>query len=208
MHEVTERSATAADYDSLPYESTPFAETHPAHLAALGRLFGLDCAAPQRCRVLELGCASGGNLIPLAWHLRQSQFVGVDLSPAQVEAGRALSHELGLDNLQLHAADILDFEPAGGPFDYVIAHGLYSWVPQAVRERILKLCAGHLAPHGIAYISYNTLPGWRMRGMLRDMLLYHIGDERRPQQRLERAGELFDLLESGLSGLDAHSARS
>ncbi|MEW8014368.1 MAG: hypothetical protein AB2807_06165 [Candidatus Sedimenticola endophacoides] len=50
-------------YDQFFYESIPFPETHPRHLASLGRLFGLETADPERCRLLELGCASGGNLI-------------------------------------------------------------------------------------------------------------------------------------------------
>jgi tRNA G46 methylase TrmB len=94
-------------YDLLPYESIAFPETHPAHLAALGRLFGLDTAHAEQCRVLELGCASGGNLIPMAWYLPGSRFLGIDLSRTQIEDGLRLTRRLGLSNIELRQGDIL-----------------------------------------------------------------------------------------------------
>jgi methyltransferase-like protein len=68
---------------------------------------------------------------------------------------------------------------------------VYSWVPPAVQARILELCARHLAPHGVAYISYNTWPGWRMRGILRDLLLYHTRGIEAPGEKLARALEFL-----------------
>ena len=51
----------------------------------MGKLFGLNTAAPTQCRVLELGCAAGLNLIAMAALLPESTFVGIDLSPVQIE---------------------------------------------------------------------------------------------------------------------------
>jgi len=74
-----EDSEEHTSYDEVPYESQSFPQSHPNRLATLGRLFGLSPAPVAQCRVLELGCASGGNLIPMAYHLPESEFVGLDL---------------------------------------------------------------------------------------------------------------------------------
>jgi trans-aconitate methyltransferase len=194
-------------YDRLPYESIAFPETHPAHLCVLGRLLGLRAAAPERARVLELGCASGGNLIPMAWHLPQARFLGIDLSSGQIEAGRRMISRLGLTNIELRQGDILDLDAGLGHYDYLIAHGVYSWVPQPVREHLLALASSLLAPSGLFYVSYNTLPGWRMRGMLRDILLYAARDASGPEARIAAAKAAMDRLASATDGLDALSAR-
>ncbi len=194
-------------YDAIPYESTPFHETHPGFLAPLARLFGLEAPHPARARVLELGCASGSNLIPMAWHLPASRFVGIELSATQAADGVELVTRLGLKNVEIRQGDILAFNRSEGEFDYIIAHGVYSWVPAPVRERILGLCRDHLSPQGVAYISYNVLPGWRMRGALRDMLLYHTRGLATPAQRLKAAQEFLAGLLAGTRGLDAYSSR-
>lgn len=197
-------AATLESYDQVPYESFAIPETHPDHLGSLGVLLGIDGAPAGDCRVLELGSAAGGNLIPMAFHLPGSDFVGVELSAQQAGRGQALIAELGLGNCRLLHQDILSLDPDParglGTFDYVLVHGVYSWVPEPVREHILRLCGGLLAEQGIAYVSYNVLPGWRSRGMLRDMLLHHCRDAQTPAGRLARARELLDLLGSGLAG--------
>lgn len=178
---------TLASYDAIPYESVPIAETHVEGLAALGRLFGVATADPTRCRVLELGCAEGGNLVPMAFYLPGSAFVGIDLSARQIETGQRLIDTLGLTNVRLLHRDVSEGADDLGRFDFIIAHGLYSWVPEAVRARILEICARNLAPGGIAYVSWNALPGWHTRAVMRDMLLHHVRGETEPRARLERA---------------------
>ncbi len=194
-------------YDEIPYDSSPITETDPDRLAVLGRLFGLPARDPRTCRVLELGCASGGNLIPLAWRYPQSRFLGVELSHRQAAEGQRLIARLGLTNIEIREGNLLDLGPALGEFDYLIVHGVYSWVPAPVQEKILRLGGELLAPAGIAYVSFNTLPGWRMRGMLRDMLLYHTRTATSPAERLTRAHAFLDLLLAALAKLDAASAR-
>ena len=194
-------------YDEIPYDSSPITDTDPDRLAVLGRLFGLQAEDPARCRVLELGCASGGNLIPLAWRYPQSQFLGIELSHRQAEEGQRLIARLDLRNIEIRHGDIQDLGPDLGTFDYLIVHGVYSWVPAPVRDKILELCGTLLAPTGIAYVSYNTLPGWRMRGMLRDMLLYHTRSATTPAERLAQAQRFLDLMLSATTALGAASAR-
>jgi SAM-dependent methyltransferase len=181
-------------YDELPYRSVPHPDSHPTHLAVVGRLLGIPTPDPYRCRILELGCAAGGNLIPIAWYLPQTECVGVERSARQAEAGNRLIGALGLANCRILAADLMEVGPELGRFDYVVAHGVFSWVPDAVRHRMLALCRALLAPHGIAFLSFNTLPGWRLRGALREMLLAHCRGVEGAAARLDRARELLRLL--------------
>lgn len=176
-------------YDALPYDSNPFPDATPAALGALARLHGLDPVPPSRARVLELGCAAGGHLIPLAVHHPEAEFLGLDLSPVQVAAGNRLIAALGIANCHLEQADVGTCTVAPGAYDYVIAHGLYSWVPEPVRRAILPLCRRALSPRGIAYVSYNTLPGWHQRRVLRDLLQWRLRGEYDPQTRARRAAQ-------------------
>src|SRR5258707_1221747 len=121
-------------YDKVIYPNRCQAQTHPDRLGVIGRLFGLAAASPERCRVLEIGSGDGSNLLPMAWSHPDSQFVGFDLAESRIAAGRAAVAQLGAENLELHTCDILDFPLHGEPFDYIIAHGVYSWVPSAPRD--------------------------------------------------------------------------
>ena len=181
-------------YEMLPYPSRAFAETHPDHLTTLGRLFGLNPPAVERCRVLELGCAAGGNLIPMALSLPGSHFVGVDLSARQIVEGQATAAALGLTNVVLEVMSLADVGSNFGEFDFIIAHGLYSWVEQALREKIFAICSHSLSPDGIALVSYNTHPGWRARSMVREMMAYHVGGEVDPAVRAQRARQFLEEL--------------
>jgi methyltransferase-like protein/ubiquinone/menaquinone biosynthesis C-methylase UbiE len=187
-------------YDKLPYESNPFAETHPRALAMLGELFRLPVANPEKCRVLELGCAAGGNLLPMAWHLPGSEFVGIDLEAAQVEEGKGIIAELGLANIHLAQGDITQLGEELGQFDYIIAHGVFSWVPEPVRQATFALYKKLLKPHGVGYISYNTRPGWHVRGMVREMLLYHTHGIDDPLASLNAAMDFIVMYAETLKG--------
>jgi SAM-dependent methyltransferase len=181
-------------YDEIRYPGLPYAQAHPQHLAAIARLFGVVPAPPERCRVLEVACGDGAHLIPIAWQTPGSRFVGFDLARAPIEAGQQFAARLGLANLSLAPLDLCDFPAESGEFDYIIAHGLYSWVPASVRDRLLGLVARHLAPQGIGYVSYNTYPGCYMRRMVWEMLRFHTDLLPDPQQRAREAHALLGLL--------------
>ena len=167
----------ATSYDEIPYPRLAFPYTHPSHLATIGRLLGLLPAPVDRCRVLELGCAGGANLVPMAYALPGSTWVGIDLSERQIAEGRAFYTGLGLTNVVLEQLDICEAAESladrFGPFDYIIAHGIYSWVPDMVKQALLAACRRLLAPEGIAYVSYNCYPGCQLREMIRRMCQYH-----------------------------------
>ncbi len=183
----------------MPYPGHPFAQTHPDRLAALGILFQIEPPPLEACRVLELGCGDGGNLVPMALSLPGARFVGIDAAEGAVARGRALVEALGLTNVTLEAGEIEDVEWPSETFDYVIAHGVYSWVASPVRDRLLELCRSALSERGIAYVSYNVLPGGRLSGALRDMLVFHTSGLDDPAERVEQARALLRLLMAGWS---------
>ena len=160
-------------YDILPYPPYSFPATHIGRLGAIGRLFGLETAEPAKARVLELGCGVGVNLLAMAQLFPKSEFVGIDASKKQIDTGLEAVTATGLSNVRLIAADFSKLDEDLGKFDYILVHGIYSWVPDSVKEAILRIGKENLNPSGITYISYNCLPGWRMRSALRDMMLMH-----------------------------------
>jgi hypothetical protein len=188
------RSELPSPYDVVPYPGHPFAQTHPDRLAALGALFRIDPPPLDGCRVLELGCGDAGNLVPMAVALPGARFLGVDGSERAIARGRALVDALGLTNATLEVAAIEELELPRAHFDYVIAHGVYSWVGEPVRDRLLELCRSVLSDRGIAYVSYNALPGGRLSGALRDMLVFHTAGLDDPADQIEQARALLRLL--------------
>ena len=186
---ATGTSSPGGDYNRIPYVSNPFPQSEPARLFGYARLFGLAPPAVETARVLELGSASGGNIIPLAARFPKMRIVGVDLTPRHIEDGNARIRAAGLENIRLRQGDIAAFDPGPEPFDAIICHGVYSWVPPAARAAILRLAGRHLVPDGVAYISYNIYPGWHLRSIIRDLMLYHAGAEGTlpPTERIAKA---------------------
>jgi len=181
-------------YHEIPYQSNPMPQTHPNRMASVAALFGMTPAPVTACRVLEVGSGSGGNLIPMAHFLPGSRFTGIDLSEGVVAEGRRAIGELGLPNLDLIAMDLCDVGPAMGQFDYIIAHGVYSWIPDDIRDRLLALCRERLAPQGVALVSYNSLPGRYVRMMLRDMMVYHTRNCADPREQIVQARALLKTM--------------
>lgn len=185
-------------YDETPYLSLPFSYTAPGSMRAVAHLYGISTPDLTRARVLELGCAAGGNLLPFAMAYPEARAVGVDLSPQQIEAGQRAAEAAGARNLDLHAMSLTDITPEFGTFDYIICHGVFSWVPPEVRDAILRICKTNLAPEGIAYISYNTYPGWKASDVIRDAMMLNSFGAQTPQERLARAKDMLGLIENGL----------
>ena len=191
---MTEEIVQRNTYDDVPYESNPFPQSHPQRMAALAALFGLNPPDIHKCRVLELGCASGGNLIPMAFHLPNSEFMGVDLSLEQVKEGREVIEDLGLENVRIENASIMDIDESWGKFDFILSHGVFSWVPPEVQDKMMAVCSENLTDDGLAYLSYNVYPGWHMRGMIRHMMLYHTAQFEDQPRKVQQARALVDFL--------------
>lgn len=159
-------------YDSFLYVSKPFSTTNINNLQAKAKMYGLTPAPIKGARVLELGASCGGNLIPQALYYPEATFTGIDLSGVQVQHGNEIIKSIGLTNVTLLEKDILDIDESFGTFDYIIVHGIWSWVPDIVKDKILNICNVNLSDNGIAYVSYNTYPGWKRLEQLRDIMLY------------------------------------
>jgi len=158
-------------YDRIRYPSLAFAKTHPAVLSALAALFGKPFAPVESARVLEIGCGEGVNLINMALGAPRAEFVGVDLAEKPIARARETVEALGLANAKFHVQDITTMGRSFGRFDYIIAHGVYAWVPLVVGEAMMRVIGGSLGDNGLAFVSYNAFPGARFRQILRDMLL-------------------------------------
>jgi SAM-dependent methyltransferase len=179
--------SVANPYDVIAYRTLPRRQTHPDRLAAVATLFGMTPAPVTRCRVLEIGCGNGGNLIPLAYHLPDSHFVGVDLAGTAIRAARKAVRDLKLRHVELRAADLRTLGASDGKFDYILAHGVYSWVPAEVRDALLAICRERLTPQGVALVSYNVFPGRYARYALREMLLWATRGIADPRGRITTA---------------------
>jgi SAM-dependent methyltransferase len=187
---------TLASYDELPYDSLPLPETQPDYLAAVARLHGFEAPDPRHARILELGCAQGGNLIPLAWRWPESECVGVELSRVQAESGAVFIAELGVRNVRILHGDLAALLDDLGQFDYIIAHGVFSWVPPAVQHALLDLCRNHLSGQGVAYVSFNVAAGWARLHALRVALLQRTPAGLPAPERYEQALQVLGELES------------
>ena len=159
-------------YDNFLYVSKAFSNTNINSLQARGRLYGLSPASLKGARVLELGSSCGGNIIPQALYYPETTFTGIDLSGVQIEHGKALIESIGLTNITLLEKNIMDIDDDFGTFNYIIVHGIWSWVPDMVKDKILSICNRNLSDQGIAFVSYNTYPGWKRLEQLREIMLY------------------------------------
>lgn len=164
-------------YSELGYKSMPFPYTTPATLEAYAALVGISAPNPKTARVLELGATYGGNIISQALFNPDATFVGIELSQEQVEKGNEVIANAGLTNVSLIQSDIASIGSEIGTFDYIIAHGVYSWVDDGVKEALLRLIDEHLAEDGIAYVSYNTYPGWHTMEEVRQLMMFSNRDK-------------------------------
>ena len=185
---------TISSYEEVPFDSGPVTNSHPDSLATVATLYGMTPPPVDGCRVLELGCSTGGNLLGMALSLPRSTFVGIDLAPRQIAQARARADVLGLTNVDLRAMSIADVGDEFGTFDYIVCHGVYSWVPEPIRHAILRVCSRNLAPSGVAFVSYNTFPGWHARAMVREMIVFHDDPTRPPMERVARGREFVEFL--------------
>ena len=183
-----------ASYDAVPYGGGAIVATRPDYLAASARLRGLDTPNASSCRVLDIGCATGGNIMAAALALPESDFVGIDLSPRQIATARETARVLELTNVRFEAMSVTEIGDALGTFDYIVSHGVYSWVPQSVQQALLEVIGQKLAPNGIAYVSYNTYPGWHARSIVRELMLYHDRPELPPGDRVQRGRAFLALV--------------
>src|SRR3954453_5834133 len=183
-------------YDEIPYANLPFTQALPRGHATIAMLHGLTPPDPRAARVLELGCGAGPPLVGAAAAHPDVRAVGVDLAPTAIATAAGDAAAAGLENVRFEVAGVLELiDGRLGEFDYVIVHGLYAWAAEPLREAVLEACRAHLAPDGIAYLSYNAHPGGHLREMLREMAQFHARGLTDARAQAERARGLFALLD-------------
>src|SRR5262245_52281055 len=193
----------ANPYDELPYNSFPIEWTAPERLALASLLHGGPRPPLDGYRVLELGCGNGANLLPLAYFRRHGTFVGIDGAASQIDVARGRQSALGLPNIEFIHADFLAADrQLSGQFDYIIAHGVFSWVPHDARDATLELCAGRLRPGGLLYLNYNTRPGWNVRGLVREFLLAQTASKTGLRARAQLAVAVAHTMVAALTGVE------
>ena len=192
-------------YDELPYRSFPIEWTAPEWLALVSLLHGGPRPPRRGYRVLELGCGNGANLLALAHYRPHASFVGLDGGARALATAEARRAELALANLELVHADLrAAARRVTGDFDFIIAHGVLSWVPDDARDSLLALCAERLRPEGLVYLNYNTLPGWNIRGLVRKLLLAQTAAAGGLPARAELAQSLAGKLAAAFAAAADH----
>jgi SAM-dependent methyltransferase len=188
-------------YDELPYRSLSIEWTAPERLALASALHGGPRARLDNYRVLEIGCADGSNLIPMAWYRPQGTFIGIDAAQSQIAVAHQDKKLLGLDNVDFVAADLrVADRHVAGDFDFIIAHGVFSWIPDATRDAMLAFCARRLRRDGLLYLNYNAHPGWQVRGLVRKLLLAGTDQASGLRERALLAQDIATQLAVSMSG--------
>jgi methyltransferase-like protein/protein-L-isoaspartate O-methyltransferase len=205
---LTPNPSNESTYDLVPYQSHSYSASHPRRLSVIARLFGLNPHPISSARVLEIGCASGGNLIPIAAAFPGSHCVGIDYSARQIADGQRDIAALGLENVRLEHFSVADITPEFGQFDYIICHGVFSWVSPDIQKHILRVSKENLAENGIVYVSYNTLPGWNSIKSLRDMMLYHTAQFADPAMKVTEAVRMLRFALEASQGQDTAWSRA
>jgi SAM-dependent methyltransferase len=188
-------------YDAVPYDTEANPEAHPRSMATLARLFGKTAASPSSARVLEIGCGDGEHMIAAASYLPRARFVGFDLAADAIARGTAAARAAGIANVELSNRDVRDVRATGlggsdgdGSFDYVVAHGVYSWVPESIRGDVLAVIRSALASNGVGFLSVNALPGWTLRRALRSLMREVSAEVEEPGAKVRAALGLVDEL--------------
>lgn len=202
----TVNSAFNSANNAMMQDSYPFIHSHPSHLKTLASLFGMkDLASLKNARVLEIGCLSGGNITPIAYDYPEAEFVGVDFLEENIAVANNVANSLGLKNITFHTKSILDLGSDIGKFDYIIAHGVFSYLSKDEQEHLIKASKEMLNPSGLVYVSYNTLPGWGSAGAVRDMVRYHANRFVTAEDKVIQARLFLDFAQKSAESINSYN---
>ena len=186
--------SSGTPYDELHYPGKFYPQGAPSRIATTATLFGVRAPPLATSRILELGCGEGGHLVPIAAAYPQSSCLGIDSSASAIERARDYAERGGVSACEFRAEDVRSFPEDAGQFDYILVHGVYSWVPEAAQQAILSICARHLKPEGLAYLSYNAYPGGHVRQILRDLSVFHTKDIADPHEKVREARQVCEFI--------------
>lgn len=189
--------------DKTPGELHPVPITQPDLLAMTGALRGIAIAPPSRATILEIACGDGVNLIPMAFHMPETTFVGIDTSVELTAVAQRTIEHLELHNISIICGDLGADDLSKRHFDYVIAHNVLSYVSPGALDEVLRMCNKVLAEHGVAFFSYNTTFAWLQRKALRALIEAYTKHIDPLEKRLSAIRELLEALDG--EGLDVNN---
>lgn len=187
------RTPAGHAYDIVPYVGAADPAADIRRLESTASLFGMTPARAPVARVLELGCGTGANLLPLAIEYPHATFVGCDLARTAIESARAMADALAIGNVDFRHASLADVDEGWGEFDYVLCHDVFSWVAPELRCKILEIMSRNLAPQGVGYLSHDALPGWHLHEVAREMMRYHTRHLAEQRATIDQARALLSL---------------
>lgn len=191
---MSQGQAEAFAYDEVAYPAPVLSILTSDYLAAAGYMHGWRPPAPERASYLEIGCGDGYNLAGIGAVTPGGHCVGFDLSKAAVARGQAIVEAAGLRNVKISVGDIMDYPRSGKVFDYIVSHGVYTWIPQHVRPAMLELIAKQLAPGGVAYVSFDALPAAGPKAYIHAFLMRELAGIEGFEQRCEQAVRLLAMM--------------
>ena len=174
--------------------------SHPNQMAVVARLQGIQPPALAGCRVLELGCANGGNLLPLAESMPDSDFLGVDRALRPVDDAGRIGSKLGIENVQFACESFENLDASIGQFDYVLCHGVFCWTTPNVQEHILRICRDLLKPNGLAHIHLNVVPGSWLGDFFRAYLQTNQDRSKAPLEQVTDARRDLEFMSKAFVG--------
>jgi len=197
----------------IEYVAEFFPEQSPTLLSFACILNGVEPVALDRpfC-YCELGAGQGLTANVLAAAHPHGRFYAADFNPAHVAASRQLAEAAELDNiifLEHSFAALADGAAELPQFDFVTLHGVYSWINADNRRHVVRFLERYLKPGGIAYVSYNAMPGWSSVLPLQRLILEHAGHAGSRHQQIARMRELLGgLLQNGAAYFSSNANAS
>jgi hypothetical protein len=181
-------------YDQVAYPNYVHPAADSEYACVAGRFYGWRGRDPATASVLEIGCGEGVNLMAIAGAFPKSRCVGFDISARAVARGQQLAAAAGLDNIELHWGDLLSYPRDGERFDYIICHGVLTWVPPPVRTAVFEVIAARLAAGGVAYVGYDALPAAASKAAIVGLLKQFVPPEADLASKVETAVTIIETL--------------
>ncbi len=181
----------------VAYTSNVFREITPCWLALTALLLGQrppDLTRPFR--YADLGCGNGMTAVFVAATCPQAEVWGFDFNPAHIETARHWAAAAGLGNITFVETSFAELAARGAndlpAFDFIVSHGVLSWISPANQRLLIEVIGQRLRPGGLAYLAYNVPTGWS--AMLPLHTLMRLIAEARPERTDLAVSAIFDQL--------------